>query len=103
MTEAMVPVAAGVLLYGAYKVLENRTRLEEQDSERRVSERRVMMQPTKRPKDVFTHYVDPATAVWDVNTDSYTFSVLNEGQTFDGNVRQDIRSGHGRAPVAGIY
>lgn len=103
MTEMMVPVAAGVLLYGAYKVLENRTRLQEQDSERRVSERKGMPQPTKRPRDVFTHYVDPSTAVWDVNTDSYTFAVVDEGHTYDGNVRQDIRSGHGRAPVAGIY
>lgn len=99
----MVPVAAGVLLYGAYKVLEGRTRIQEQETQEKVAHPGAKVVTQRRPKDVFSHYLDPATAVWDVNTEEYSFTILNEGQTYDGNVRQDIKSGHGRAPVSGIY
>ena len=103
MTEVLIPLMAGVGLYATYVVLQNRTRLMEQEVAEDTHLSKNRLAPRKTPLNVFTAYVDPATALHDKNTEEYTLAIAREGATFDGNFRQDLRSGHGLAPVAGIY
>ena len=95
----LIPLMAGVGAYAVYSVLSNRTRLVEQEVERESP----VVAPKKLPRDVWTAYIEPKDAVWDVNNEEYTFKVAREGQSLDGRVRQDIQVRHGKAPVAGIY
>lgn len=95
----LIPFMAGVGAYALYTILDNRTRLMEQQVQQDVP----IVSPKKLPRDVWTAYIEPKDAVWDVNTDEYTFKIAREGNSLDGRVRQDIQVRHSKAPVAGIY
>lgn len=102
MTEMMIPVLGGVAAYAVYAILSNRTRLVEQETAKQ-STAPVSSKTRRVPKDVWTAYLDPVDAIWDVNNEEYTFKIAREGESLDGRMRQDLAVRHSKAPVAGIY
>ena len=99
----LIPVVGGIAAYAVYSILNNRTRLVEQQTAKESTSPKKKTLSKNIPTDVFTAYLDPVDAIWDVNNEEYTFKVAREGESLDGRMRQDLAVQRSKVPVAGIY